>query len=91
VFCHRHFSQSYVHTVKQQCALASSQKQWRIVSTGSSVAEVRAAAMAGLALTPFARQWIRPGLHIVDKKDRMPKRPEVEFVSSLCYLTAQIR
>jgi hypothetical protein len=36
--------------------------------------------MAGLALTPLALQSIRPGLRIVDKKDRMPKLPEVEFV-----------
>jgi DNA-binding transcriptional LysR family regulator len=61
-------------------ALAASQKQWRIVSTSSSVAGVRAAAMAGLALTPLALQSMRPGLRIVDKKDRMPKLPEVEFV-----------
>jgi DNA-binding transcriptional LysR family regulator len=61
-------------------ALAASQKQWRIVSTSSSVAGVRAAAMAGLALTPLALQSIRPGLRILDKKDRMPKLPEVEFV-----------
>jgi len=61
-------------------ALAGSQKQWRIVSTSSSVAGVRAAAMAGLAIAPLARQSIRPGLRIVDKNDRMPKLPEVEFV-----------
>ena len=36
--------------------------------------------MAGLALTPVALQSIRPGLRILDKKDRMPKLPEVEFV-----------
>jgi DNA-binding transcriptional LysR family regulator len=61
-------------------ALAGSQKQWRIVSTSSSVSGVRAAAMAGLAVTPLARQSMRPGLRIVDKKDRMPKLPAVEFV-----------
>lgn len=61
-------------------ALAGTQKQWRIVSTSSSVAGVRAAAMAGLAVTPLARQSIRPGLRIVDKQDRMPKLPEVEYV-----------
>jgi DNA-binding transcriptional LysR family regulator len=61
-------------------ALAGSQKQWRIVSTSSSVAGVRAAAMAGLAVTPLALQSIRPGLRILDKSDRMPKLPEVEFV-----------
>lgn len=61
-------------------ALAASQKQWRIVSTSSSVAGVRAAAMAGLALTPLALQSIRPGLRVVDKEDKMPKLPEIEFL-----------
>jgi hypothetical protein len=60
-------------------ALAASQKQWRIVSTSSSVAGVRAAAMAGLALTPLVLQSIRPGLRILYRKDRMPKLPEVEL------------
>lgn len=60
-------------------ALAGTQKQWRVASTSSSVAGVRAAAMAGLALTPIALQSIRPGLRILDKKDKMPKLPEIEF------------
>ena len=81
-------------------ALAGSQKQWRIVSTSSSVSGVRAAAMAGLAVTPLARQSIRPGLRIVAKKDKMPKLPHVEFVllvrendtrSSVAALTALIQ
>lgn len=61
-------------------ALAGSQKQWRIVSTSSSLAGVRAAAMAGLAFTPLPLQTIRPGLRVLGKKDRMPKLPEVEYV-----------
>lgn len=61
-------------------ALAGSHKQWRIVSTSSSLAGVRAAAMAGLALTPLPLQTIRPGLRILGKKDRMPKLPEIEFI-----------
>jgi DNA-binding transcriptional LysR family regulator len=61
-------------------ALAGSHKQWRIVSTSSSLAGVRAAAMAGLALTPLPLQTIRPGLRILGKKDKMPKLPEIEFV-----------
>jgi len=61
-------------------ALAGSQKQWRIVSTSSSLAGVRAAAMAGLALTPLPLQTIRPGLRVLGKKDKMPKLPEVEYV-----------
>jgi DNA-binding transcriptional LysR family regulator len=61
-------------------ALAGSTKQWRIVSSSSSLAGVRAAAMAGLALTPLPLQTIRPGLRILGKKDQMPKLPEIEYV-----------
>jgi DNA-binding transcriptional LysR family regulator len=61
-------------------ALAGSQRQWRIVSTSSSLAGVRAAAMAGLALTPLPLQTIGPGLRVLGKKDKMPKLPDVEYV-----------
>jgi DNA-binding transcriptional LysR family regulator len=61
-------------------ALAGSPKQWRIVSTSASLAGVRAAAIAGLALTPLPLQMIRPGLCILDKKAKMPSLPEIEYV-----------
>jgi DNA-binding transcriptional LysR family regulator len=60
--------------------LAGSQKQWRIISTSSSLAGVRAAAMAGLAITPIPLQTIKPGLRVLGKKDKMPKLPDVQFV-----------
>jgi DNA-binding transcriptional LysR family regulator len=61
-------------------ALAGSQKRWRIVSTSSSLAGVRVAAMAGLAVTPLPLQTIRPGLRILGTKDKMPRLPEIEYV-----------
>jgi DNA-binding transcriptional LysR family regulator len=61
-------------------ALAGSQKLWRVASTSSSLAGVRAAAMAGLAITPLPLQTIRPGLRVLGRKDKMPKLPEVEYV-----------
>jgi DNA-binding transcriptional LysR family regulator len=61
-------------------ALAGSQKRWRIVSTSSSLAGVRVAAMAGLAITPLPLHTIRPTLRILGPKDRMPKLPEIEYV-----------
>jgi|SRR5690242_3184528 len=61
-------------------ALAGSQKRWRIVSTSPSLAGVRAAAMAGLALTPLPRQTVRPGLRILGTKEKMPRLPEIEYV-----------
>ena len=60
-------------------ALAGSQNRWRIVSTSPSLAGVRAAAMAGLALTPLPLQTIRPGLRILGKKENMPRLPEIEY------------
>jgi DNA-binding transcriptional LysR family regulator len=64
-------------------ALAGGPKQWRIVTTSPSLAGVRAAAIAGLALTPLPLQTIRPGLRVLGKKDKMPKLPEVEYVLHL--------
>jgi DNA-binding transcriptional LysR family regulator len=61
-------------------ALAGSQRQWRIISTGSSLAGVRAAAMAGLAITPLPLQTLEPGLRVLAKSDKMPRLPEVEYV-----------
>jgi DNA-binding transcriptional LysR family regulator len=61
-------------------ALASSEHQWRVVSTSGSLAGVRAAAIAGLALTPLPLQTIRPGLRVLGTKDKMPRLPEIEYV-----------
>lgn len=61
-------------------ALAGSQRRWRIVSTSSSLAGVRVAAMAGLAVTPLPLQAVRPGLRILGAKDKMPKLPQIEHV-----------
>ena len=54
--------------------------QWRIISTASSLAGVQAAAMAGWAITPLPRQTLKPGLRMLDKKDKMPRLPQVEYV-----------
>lgn len=64
-------------------ALAGSSRQWRIVSTSTSLAGVRAAAMAGLALTPLPLRTITPDLRILGKEDKMPSLPEIEFVLRL--------
>jgi DNA-binding transcriptional LysR family regulator len=61
-------------------SLAGSQRRWRIVTTSPSLAGVRAAAVAGLALTALPQQAIRPGLRILGTKDKMPRLPEIEFV-----------
>lgn len=61
-------------------ALAGTQRQWRIIATVASLAGVRATAMAGLAITPLPLQTIGPGLRVLDKRDKMPGLPEVEYV-----------
>lgn len=61
-------------------ALAGSAKRWRIASTSSSLAGVRVAAMAGLAITPLPLQTIRSGLRALGPKDAMPALPEIEYV-----------
>jgi len=60
-------------------ALASSQRSWRITCVSSSVAGVRAAAMAGLAVTPLPRHAMRSGLRTLRRKDGLPVLPEVEY------------
>ncbi|HEX5422401.1 MAG TPA: LysR substrate-binding domain-containing protein [Candidatus Acidoferrales bacterium] len=61
-------------------ALAGSPRRWRIVSTSSSLAGVRAAAMAGFALTPLPLHTVRPSLRILTEKDKMPTLPKIEYV-----------
>lgn len=61
-------------------ALAGSQRRWRIVSTCSSLAGVRVAALAGLAVTPLPLETMRPGLRILGSKNKMPRLPEIEYV-----------
>ena len=61
-------------------ALAGSEKRWRIVSTSPSLAGVRAAAFAGLAVTPLPLKTIRPGLRVLGAKHGMPRLAEIEYV-----------
>jgi len=61
-------------------ALASSRLHWQIVCTSSSLAGVRAAAMAGLAVTPLPKHAVGPGLRILGAKENLPALPEVEYV-----------
>ena len=62
-------------------ALARTSRRWHIACTSSSLAGVRAACMAGLAVTPLPKHAIRPGLRVLAKTDNLPILPEVEYVS----------
>jgi DNA-binding transcriptional LysR family regulator len=62
-------------------ALAGSRRRWHIACTSSSLAGVRAACMAGLAVTPLPKHAIQRGLRVLGKTDNLPILPEVEYIS----------
>jgi DNA-binding transcriptional LysR family regulator len=61
-------------------ALASTQRPWKIACTSSSLAGVRAIALAGLAVTPLPVQAVTAGLRILGKQDQLPRLPKVDYV-----------
>lgn len=61
-------------------ALAPTQRDWHIACTSSSLAGVRAIAMAGIAVTPLPMHAMTPGLHALGRKSGLPALPEVDFV-----------
>jgi DNA-binding transcriptional LysR family regulator len=60
--------------------LAEMRRPWRIVYVSPSVAGVRAAALAGLAVTPLPLSAIGARLRVLGPEDGLPPLPEVEFV-----------
>ncbi len=60
-------------------ALASSPCPWHIACTSPSMAGVRAAALAGLAITPLPKHAMRAGLRVLGRKDGLPPLPPVEY------------
>ena len=52
---------------------------WEIVYTSPSLTGVRAAALAGLAITPLPTSAVIAGLRIVGLKEGLPRLPELEF------------
>jgi DNA-binding transcriptional LysR family regulator len=64
-------------------ALASTQRDWHIACTSSSLAGVRAIAMAGIAVTPLPVHAMTPGLRALGPKTRLPTLPKVDFVLEL--------
>jgi DNA-binding transcriptional LysR family regulator len=60
--------------------LAATQRNWHIACTSSSLAGVRAIAMAGIAVTPLPMHAMAPGLRAVAPKTGLPALPKVDFV-----------
>jgi DNA-binding transcriptional LysR family regulator len=69
-------------SVSREAALAALQGgelTWEIVYTSPSLTGVRAAALAGLAITPLPESAIIAGLRILDGKAGLPRLPDLEF------------
>ena len=61
-------------------ALAPTQRPWRIACTGSSVASVRALAVAGVAATPLPHHALRIGLQALGNDAGLPCLCDLEYM-----------
>jgi DNA-binding transcriptional LysR family regulator len=69
-------------SVSREAALAALQGgelAWEIVYTSPSLTGVRAAALAGLAITPLPASAVIAGLRILDAEEGLPHLPDLEF------------
>jgi DNA-binding transcriptional LysR family regulator len=69
-------------SVSREAALAALQGgelTWEIVYTSPSLTGVRAAALAGLAITPVPASAVIAGLRILDAEAGLPRLPDLEF------------
>ena len=70
------------HSVSREAALIAlreSQLDWEIVYTSPSFAGVRAAALAGLAVTPLPSSAVISGLRVLGAESGLPALPDLEF------------
>ena len=69
-------------SVSREAALAAlqgSELTWEIVYTSPSLTGVRAAALAGLAITPLPASAVVAGLRILGAEEGLPHLPDLEF------------
>ena len=69
-------------SVSREAALAAlndSELTWEIVYTSPSLTGVRAAALAGLAITPLPASAVIAGLRVLGLKEGLPRLPDLEF------------
>src|ERR1700741_1888241 len=69
-------------SVSREAALAALQDgelTWEIVYTSPSLTGVRAAALAGVAITPLPASAVIAGLRILDSEAGLPRLPDLEF------------
>jgi DNA-binding transcriptional LysR family regulator len=70
------------HSVSRDAALIALREKalaWQIVYTSPSLTGVRAAALAGLAITPLPASAIVTGLRVLGKESGLPVLPPLEF------------
>jgi len=70
------------HSVSRDAALIALRERelvWQIVYTSPSLTGVRAAALAGLAITPLPASAIVAGLRVLGAKSGLPVLPALEF------------
>jgi len=60
-------------------ALETAEWSWEIVYTSPSLTGVRAAALAGLAITPLPASAVTAGLRVVGLEEGLPRLPDLEF------------
>ena len=60
-------------------ALRDAELIWQIVYTSPSLTGVRAAALAGLAITPLPASAVIAGLRILGAEEGLPRLPDLEF------------
>src|SRR5882672_7626924 len=69
-------------SVSREAALATlndDELTWEIIYTSPSLTGVRAAALAGLAITPLPASAVIAGLRIFDAEAGLPRLPDLEF------------
>jgi len=69
-------------SVSREAALAAlndSELTWEIVYTSPSLTGVRAAALAGLAITPLPASAVIAGLRVLGSQEGLPGLPDLEF------------
>jgi len=69
-------------SVSREAALAAlhdGELAWEIVYTSPSLTGVRAAALAGLAITPLPESAVIAGLRILGPREGLPRLPDLEF------------
>jgi DNA-binding transcriptional LysR family regulator len=70
------------HSVSRDAALTAlreSELVWQIVYTSPSLTGVRAAALAGLAVTPLPASALKAGLRVLGAESGLPLLPDLEF------------